>query len=89
MRLNALADRPVMRRGAQAGAGMANYTNSTAGRLLTEDGPWSSDTVTNTYANRLRTGLNLASPPASGPTCSPERRRVHAGRIIASSRPAR
>ena len=28
-----------------------------AGQLLTEDGPFASDTVTNTYANRLRSRI--------------------------------
>ena len=32
------------------------------GLLNTEDGPWSSDTVTNSYVNRLRTSLVLQQP---------------------------
>src|ERR1043166_8953204 len=36
------------------------------GLLQSEDGPWQSDTVTLTYQNRLRTGLNLSQPSASG-----------------------
>jgi RHS repeat-associated protein len=36
---------------------------STAGdQLLTEDGPWGSDTVTNTYVNRLRVAMALGQP---------------------------
>ena len=32
------------------------------GLLYTEDGPFTSDTVTNTYINRLRTTLSLQQP---------------------------
>ena len=43
-------------------AGTTVYTYTTGDQLLTEDGPWASDTVTNTYVNRLRTSLALAQP---------------------------
>ena len=43
-------------------AGTTAYSYTTAGHLLTEYGPWSSDTVTNGYSNRLRTSLSLAQP---------------------------
>ena len=36
-----------------------------AGKLRTEDCPWSSDTVTNSYSNRLRIGLSVAQPTGS------------------------
>src|SRR6266567_9637806 len=36
--------------------------NDAAGQLLTEDGPFASDVVTNTYQNRLRTALSLQQP---------------------------
>src|SRR5437870_7164762 len=38
------------------------YTYSAAGQLLTEDGPFASDTVTNTYSSRLRIALGLQQP---------------------------
>src|SRR5207244_1017080 len=42
--------------------GTTAYTYTSGGQLLTEDGPFASDTVTNTYANRLRTALALQQP---------------------------
>jgi len=39
------------------GVGTTKYTYSASGQLLTEDGSWSNDTVTNIYANRLRIDL--------------------------------
>jgi RHS repeat-associated protein len=42
--------------------GTTKYTYTTAGQLLTEDGPFASDTITNTYVNRLRTSLVLQQP---------------------------
>lgn len=45
--------------------GTTKYTYSTAGRLLTEDGPWDSDTVTSHYFNGLRTNVSLAQPDGS------------------------
>ena len=45
--------------------GTTKFTYNAAGQLLTEDAPWASDTVTSTYANRLRTGLSLLHPTGS------------------------
>jgi RHS repeat-associated protein len=42
--------------------GTTVYTYTLGNQLLTEDGPWASDTVTNGYTNRLRTSLALAQP---------------------------
>src|SRR6266576_1621481 len=42
--------------------GTTAYGYAAGGQLWTEDGPWSSDTVTNSYNNRLRTALSLAQP---------------------------
>ena len=42
--------------------GTTRYTYDAAGQLLTEDGPFTSDTVTNTYSNRRRVGLSLQQP---------------------------
>src|SRR6266699_15017 len=38
------------------------YSYLAGGLLYTEDGPFTSDTVTNTYVNRLRTALSLQQP---------------------------
>jgi hypothetical protein len=38
------------------------YAYTAGNQLLTEDGPFTSDTVTNTYVNRLRTALSLQQP---------------------------
>jgi RHS repeat-associated protein len=46
-------------------AGTTTYSYAAGGQLWTEDSPWSSDTVTNSYSNRLRTGLSLAQPTGS------------------------
>jgi RHS repeat-associated protein len=46
-------------------AGTNNYTYTIGGQLLTEGGVFASDTVTNTYLNRLRTALSLAQPSGS------------------------
>ena len=46
-------------------AGTTAYGYAASGQLWTEDGPWANDTVTNTYNNRLRTGLSLAQPTGS------------------------
>lgn len=43
-------------------SGTNKYTYTAAGQLLTEDGPWASDTVTNEYSNRLRTKLSVQPP---------------------------
>ncbi|HEV2392764.1 MAG TPA: hypothetical protein VG146_10425, partial [Verrucomicrobiae bacterium] len=44
------------------GLGTTVYGYTAAGQLLTEDGPFANDTVTNTYSNRLRVGLGLQQP---------------------------
>src|SRR5439155_1434025 len=44
------------------GVGAAAYSFTTGGLLQSEDGPWPSDTVSYSYQNRLRTGLNLRRP---------------------------
>ena len=46
-------------------AGTSAYAYSAGNQLLTEDGTFASDTVTNTYNNRLRTGLVLQQPAGS------------------------
>ncbi len=46
------------------------YTYDAAGQLLSEDGPWSSDTVSYTYTNRLRKSLSLLQPGAAAWTQS-------------------
>ena len=43
-------------------AGTTKYTYTAGNELLTEDGPFASDTMTNTYLNRLRTELDLQQP---------------------------
>src|SRR3954469_4963788 len=43
-------------------AGTTLYTYTAGNRLLTEDGPFTSDTITNTYVNRLQTKLSLQQP---------------------------
>src|SRR6266700_2771574 len=43
-------------------AGTTKFTYYAGGMLNTEDGPWSSDTVTYTYNNRLRASLSLQQP---------------------------
>jgi RHS repeat-associated protein len=47
------------------GVGTTLYGYDAVGQVLSEDGPWPSDTVSYTYANRLRTGLTLQMPSAS------------------------
>jgi RHS repeat-associated protein len=47
------------------GIGTTRYSYDSVGQLLSEDGPWTSDTVSYTYANRLRTGLSVQAPNAS------------------------
>src|SRR5262245_11380016 len=42
--------------------GTTKYTYTSGGQLYTEDGPFTSDTVTNIYTSRLRTGLGLQQP---------------------------
>ena len=46
-------------------AGTTKYAYPAGNQLLTEDGLRASDTVTNTYNNRLRTGLVLQQPTGS------------------------
>jgi RHS repeat-associated protein len=43
-------------------AGITKYAYTAGNQLFTEDGPFASDTVTNTYVNRLRTALSLQQP---------------------------
>ena len=43
-------------------AGTTKYTYTSGNQLLTEDGPWSSDTVTNSYTYRQRTGWVVQQP---------------------------
>ena len=43
-------------------AGTTKYTYTSGNQLLTEDGPWSSDTVTNSFTYRQRTGLVAQQP---------------------------
>src|SRR5213592_4799365 len=38
------------------------FTWTAGNQLATEDGPWASDTVTNTYNNRFRNALSLQQP---------------------------
>jgi YD repeat-containing protein len=45
-------------------AGTTKYGYDNAGQILSEDGPWSDDTVTYAYNNRLRTSLSLLAPNA-------------------------
>ena len=45
--------------------GTTVYSYDGASQLLSEDGPWASDTVSYTYNNRLRNGLSLSAPNAS------------------------
>ena len=44
------------------GVGTTKYTYTAGNQLLTEDGPFASDTVTNTYSNRKRVALSLQQP---------------------------
>lgn len=43
-------------------AGTTVYTYAMGGQLYTQDGPYASDTVPNTYNNRLRVGMDLQQP---------------------------
>jgi RHS repeat-associated protein len=47
------------------GIGTSAYTYNSAGQLLSEDGPYASDTVSYTYVNRLRSSLSVLAPNAS------------------------
>jgi hypothetical protein len=44
--------------------GTTKYAYTAGNQLLTEDGPFTSDTVTNLYVNRRRTALSLQAPLA-------------------------
>jgi RHS repeat-associated protein len=44
------------------GVGTTKRTYDLVGQLLTEDGPFASNTITNVYVNRLRTSLALQQP---------------------------
>ncbi len=41
------------------------YSYDNVGELLSENGPWANDTVSYTYANRLRIGMSLSQPGGS------------------------
>jgi len=43
-------------------AGTTAYSYTSGGQVWTEDGPFTADTVTNTYQDRLRTALALQQP---------------------------
>lgn len=45
--------------------GTTKFTYADAGQLLSEDGPWVSDTVNYTYSARRRAGLSVLQPNAS------------------------
>lgn len=45
--------------------GVTTYGYDTVGQLLSEDGPWSADTVSYTHTHRLRKTLGLLSPNSS------------------------
>ncbi|HEV7924500.1 MAG TPA: RHS repeat-associated core domain-containing protein, partial [Verrucomicrobiae bacterium] len=45
--------------------GTTAFTYTQIGQLASESGPWASDTVTNTYSDRLRTLLHLQEPNSS------------------------
>lgn len=47
------------------GVGTTVYGYDSVGQLLSEGGLWPNDTVSYTYNNRLRTGMNLLQPGAS------------------------
>jgi len=47
------------------GVGTTAYSYDAAGQLLSEAGPWASDTVSYTYTNRLRTALSLSQSSGS------------------------
>jgi RHS repeat-associated protein len=46
-------------------SGTTTFAYTAGDQLLTEDGPWATDTVTNTYVNRLRVGMALGQPTGS------------------------
>jgi YD repeat-containing protein len=44
--------------------GTSGYSYDAANELLSEDGPWASDTVSYTYNNRLRSSMSVLQPNA-------------------------
>jgi RHS repeat-associated protein len=50
--------------------GTTVYAYDAVGEVLSEDGPWVDDTVSFTYANRLRTGMSVLAPDAAAWTQS-------------------
>jgi len=48
--------------------GNSRFSYDSVGQLLSEDGPWASDTVSYTYNNRLRSSLTVQNP--NGPAWS-------------------
>ena len=46
-------------------SGTTRYAYTSFGALSLEDGPWANDSVSYSYANHLRTGLNVEQPSAS------------------------
>jgi hypothetical protein len=44
------------------GVGTTVYGYDGVGQVLSEDGPWANDTVSYSYANRLRMGLSVQAP---------------------------
>ncbi len=46
-------------------AGTTAFTWDAVRELTSENGPWANDTVSYTYANRLRTGMSLSQPSSS------------------------
>jgi RHS repeat-associated protein len=47
------------------GVGTTRYTYTAVSQILSEDGPWSDDTVTYGYTDQLRTSLSLQQPTGS------------------------
>jgi RHS repeat-associated protein len=47
------------------GVGVTRYTYTAVSQILSEDGPWSNDTVTYGYTDQLRTSLSLQQPTGS------------------------
>lgn len=47
------------------GVGTTVYGYDAVGQILSEDGPWNDDVVSNSYENRLRMEMSLAHPSGS------------------------
>ncbi len=47
------------------GVGVTKYTYSAVSQLLSEDGPWSNDTITYGYTAMQRTSLSLQQPTST------------------------